>query len=399
MRVWAPAVLPAAGLQPLPRRQAKRQRQGSAVADEAGLARSPGFALPRSPNRRRFDGAAHRRGQSETSTPRGEDCKCRARAPVGRSERLYETCNPPLGIRDKQGFGQVQPAPEAVNCLWKQRCPHRPKLHGGGWVRRCDLKHLRLQRHGSPIGEMIMSWYDNDNLCGALLDDEHKLQRVLTCSGEHRSTVRRSPGRSLRARCLFRRGRNRDRRAGHRHWWHSFQRARFWKALRSVPAGSTTRYGALAARGRPGREPRGRRGQWRQSSLDRRPCHRIIGSAGALTAMAADWTASSGCCGTKVPTGKDREFPSDRPDPLKPVVQDHDHPAGERKMSRLMRAPRRGAALPDSAAGWGQTAPVITLTPDSLIQRACARKTGRAFESKQGLRRNREALLGHVPAG
>ena len=62
---------------------------------------------------------------------------------------------------------------------------------------------------------------------------------------------------------------------------------RVWAALREIPYGATTTYGALAARlGAPDRRARRRRRQRPQPDLDRRPCHRVIGASGELTGYA-----------------------------------------------------------------------------------------------------------------
>jgi methylated-DNA-[protein]-cysteine S-methyltransferase len=66
----------------------------------------------------------------------------------------------------------------------------------------------------------------------------------------------------------------------------AFQR-RVWSALREIPAGTTTSYGALAARlGQPGAA----RALGRADALNPvaivLPCHRVIGADGALTGYA-----------------------------------------------------------------------------------------------------------------
>lgn len=70
----------------------------------------------------------------------------------------------------------------------------------------------------------------------------------------------------------------------------SFQRA-VWAALRAIPAGATTSYGALAAKlGKPGASRAVGRANGANPVAIVVPCHRVIGGGGALTGYAGGLT-------------------------------------------------------------------------------------------------------------
>jgi methylated-DNA-[protein]-cysteine S-methyltransferase len=147
------------------------------------------------------------------------------------------------------------------------------------------MKRLRLQRLASPIGEMLIVADDDDALCALYFDDEAKLRRMLSLHhGAHEIETAPVAEPVVGALDAYFAG---DLTAidalSTATGGTSFQRE-VWTALRSVPAGSTTSYGALAAAvGRPSASRAVGAANGANPVSIVVPCHRIIGSAGALT--------------------------------------------------------------------------------------------------------------------
>jgi len=149
-----------------------------------------------------------------------------------------------------------------------------------------STRTLLLDRVASPVGEILLVCDDD----GALLaldfhDHEDRMRRLL---GRYHGPVTLRPGRApaaiTRALDAFFGGdldalaRVPVRTAGT-----DFQQ-RVWTALRDIPSGATTTYGALAAAiGRPGASRAVGLANGSNPVALVLPCHRVIGSDGGLT--------------------------------------------------------------------------------------------------------------------
>jgi methylated-DNA-[protein]-cysteine S-methyltransferase len=144
---------------------------------------------------------------------------------------------------------------------------------------------LFVDRMSSPIGAILLVWQPDALRALSFHDREERLRRRLRVhDGVFRLTTERAPD-VIRApiEAYFRGEITAIDQVPVHADGTPFQR-RVWAALREIPAGSTTTYGALATR-------IGRRGASRAVGLANGsnpvaivvPCHRVIGADGTLT--------------------------------------------------------------------------------------------------------------------
>lgn len=128
----------------------------------------------------------------------------------------------------------------------------------------------------TPIGELLLV-SDGDALVALRFDDE---RRGAPTAGAERDPVIRSASAQLRA---YFGGERTTFDLPLRPGGTPFER-RVWDALREIPYGETTSYGALAARiGEPGAARAVGRANGRNPIPVIVPCHRVIGADGSLT--------------------------------------------------------------------------------------------------------------------
>ncbi len=149
--------------------------------------------------------------------------------------------------------------------------------------------HLLVDHYPSPIGEIVLV-YDRDEHVRALdfVDFRERMERLLK---EHYGTYALAPAAmppSMRSALdayfageLCALDRLQVSTAGT-----PFQRE-VWRALRAIPAGAPTSYGVLAAQlGRPGSARAVGSANRKNPVAIVVPCHRVIGSQGALVGYA-----------------------------------------------------------------------------------------------------------------
>lgn len=146
--------------------------------------------------------------------------------------------------------------------------------------------HLLLDRHTSPIGT-ILTVTDTEGYLRALdfLDYEARMARLLRLHYGSYTLVDGPPDRRIATAlaAYFERGTDTLGEIAVRTGGTDFQR-QVWAALRTIPAGVTISYGDLAKRlGRPAASRAVGHANGANPIAIVVPCHRMIGSDGALT--------------------------------------------------------------------------------------------------------------------
>jgi O-6-methylguanine DNA methyltransferase len=149
--------------------------------------------------------------------------------------------------------------------------------------------HLQVDHYASPVGQILLAWDRDENLRALDFVDYHaRMERLLKVHyGTYTLTPMSAPVALRAALDAYFAG---DLRALDRLSVSTegtpFQRE-VWRALRTIPAGTTMSYGSLAAQlGRPG-SARAVGTANRENPVGIVvPCHRVIGAQGALTGYA-----------------------------------------------------------------------------------------------------------------
>lgn len=146
--------------------------------------------------------------------------------------------------------------------------------------------HLSLDRHASPIGT-ILTVTDAEGYLRALdfLDYESRMARLLRLHYGSYTLVDGPPNRRIATAlaAYFERGTDTLGDIAVRTGGTDFQR-QVWAALRTIPAGEAVSYGDLAKRlGRPAASRAVGHANGANPIAIVVPCHRMIGSDGALT--------------------------------------------------------------------------------------------------------------------
>jgi O-6-methylguanine DNA methyltransferase len=149
--------------------------------------------------------------------------------------------------------------------------------------------HLQVDHYASPLGEIVLSWDLDENLRALdFADYRARMERLLKVHyGSYTLTPMAAPVALRAALDAYFAG---DVRALERVRVSTegtpFQRE-VWRALRTIPAGTTMSYGSLAAQlGRPG-SARAVGTANRENPVGIVvPCHRVIGAQGTLTGYA-----------------------------------------------------------------------------------------------------------------
>jgi O-6-methylguanine DNA methyltransferase len=146
--------------------------------------------------------------------------------------------------------------------------------------------HLRLERRGSPLGEMIVVT-DADGALRSLdfSDYEARLRTLLRLHyGEYELEEAAAPASVARTLDAYFDGEFDGLDDVPVATGGTAVQREVWAALRDIPAGTTTSYGALAARlGRPKASRAVGLANGANPVAIVVPCHRVIGSNGALT--------------------------------------------------------------------------------------------------------------------
>ena len=150
--------------------------------------------------------------------------------------------------------------------------------------------HLFLDAIASPIGTVLVACDDEARLCALdFADHEPRMRRLLERSHGDAVTLASKPAPGAiadRVRAYFAGTLSALADVPLRTGGSEFQRA-VWGLLRGIPAGGTTSYGRLAAQlGRPAASRAVGHANGANPIAIAIPCHRVIGSNGALTGYA-----------------------------------------------------------------------------------------------------------------